>query len=212
MMSLLMGTLFVGSVGLTQMLGVVAGPQETILSALARHLLGTGPAYFTIQMVTLIMLTVGANTSFVGLPRLLSVLAGDGHLPKPMTKMNSRGVFANGILLLAGAAAGLIVGFSGSSHALIPLFAVGVFLAYTLSQVGMVRYFRRERGKRWRWKAWLNGIGAVMTGVTFVIVGYTKFIGGAWIALLLIPMLVLVFVRVHGRGREVEPTHSAIAI
>jgi len=203
-MSLLMGTLFVGSVGLTQALGVVAGPQETILSALARHLVGTGPAYFMIQGVTLIMLTVGANTSFVGLPRLLSVLAGDGFLPKRMTKLNSRGVFANGILLLSLAAGVLIVAFSGSSHALIPLFAVGVFLAYTLSQTGMVRYFRRERGSKWRPKAVLNGIGAVMTAATFVIVGYTKFVGGAWIALLLIPLLVLLFVQVHGRGREVE--------
>ena len=204
MMSVLMGTLFVGSVGLTQLLGVVAGPQETILSALARRLVGTGLAYFTIQAVTLIMLTVGANTSFVGLPRLLSVLAGDGFLPKPMTKLNSRGVFANGILLLALAAGVLIIAFSGSSHALIPLFAVGVFLAYTLSQAGMVRYFRRERNGRWRLKAALNGIGAIMTGVTFIIVGYTKFIGGAWIALLLIPMLVLTFVRVHGRGSGVD--------
>jgi amino acid transporter len=207
-MSLLMGTLFLGSVGLTQILGVVAGPQETILSALARHLVGTGPVYFTIQAVTLIMLTVGANTSFVGLPRMLSVLAGDGYLPKPMTKMNSRGVFANGILLLALASGVLIVGFSGSSHALIPLFAVGVFLAYTLSQTGMVRYFRRVRGRGWTLKATLNAIGAIMTGVTFVIVGYTKFIGGAWIALLLIPMLVLTFVQVHGRGRAAD-THPS---
>jgi amino acid transporter len=204
MMSVLMGTLFLGSMGLIQIFGVVAGPQETILSALARHLLGTGPPYFMIQAVTLIMLTVGANTSFVGLPRLLSVMAGDGFLPKPMSKVNSRGVFSNGIVLLALAAGALIVGFSGSSHALIPLFAVGVFLAYTLSQTGMVRYFRRERGKRWTLKAGLNAVGAIATGITFVIVGYTKFIGGAWIALLLIPMLVLIFVQVHGRGREVD--------
>ena len=213
-MSLLMGTLFLGSIGLTQIFGVVAGPQETILSALARHLVGTGPAYFAIQGVTLIMLTVGANTSFVGLPRMLSVLAGDGYLPKPMTKMNSRGVFANGILLLALAAGVLIVAFSGSSHALIPLFAVGVFLAYTLSQTGMVRYFRRIRDKRWAAKAALNAVGAIMTGVTFVIVGYTKFIGGAWIALLLIPMLVLVFVQVHARGRpaDAQPSNPNVTV
>jgi amino acid transporter len=131
-------------------------------------------------------------------------MAGDGYLPKRMSKLNSRGVFANGILLLALAAGALIVGFAGSSHALIPLFAVGVFLAYTLSQTGMVRHFRRERGRRWTMKAALNAVGAVATGITFVIVGYTKFIGGAWIALLLIPLLVLTFVQVHGRGREVD--------
>jgi amino acid transporter len=202
MMSVLMGTLFLGSIGLIQVFGIVAGPQETILSALARHLLGTGPAYFLIQATTLVMLTVGANTSFVGLPRLLSVMSGDGYLPKRMSKMNSRGVFANGILLLAAAAGVLIVAFSGSSHALIPLFAVGVFLAYTLSQTGMVRYFKRERGSRWTLKASLNAVGAVATGITFVIVGYTKFVGGAWIALLLIPLLVLTFMQVHARGRE----------
>jgi len=204
-MSLLMGTLFMGSIGLIQMLGIVAGPQETILSALARYLLGTGPLYYFIQAATLIMLTIGANTSFVGLPRLLSVMAGDGYLPKTMTKTNSRGVFANGILILALAAGILIIAFSGDSHALVPLFAVGVFLAYTLSQIGMVRYFRRERGKRWMSKALLNGIGGLATGVTFVIVGYTKFLGGAWIALLLIPMLVLVFLQVHSRHKEHAP-------
>jgi amino acid transporter len=129
-------------------------------------------------------------------------MAGDGYLPKRMSKLNSRGVFANGILLLALAAGVLIVAFAGSSHALIPLFAVGVFLAYTLSQTGMVRYFRRERGRRWTLKALLNAIGAIATGVTFVIVGYTKFVGGAWIALLLIPTLVLTFIQVHGRSHE----------
>jgi len=208
MMSLLMGTLFLGSVGLTQVLGVVAGPQETILSALARHLLGSGPAYLIIQAVTLIMLTVGANTSFVGLPRLLSVMAEDKFLPKPLTKLNSRGVFANGILLLSLSAGILIVAFSGSSHALVPLFAVGVFLAYTLSQSGMVRHWRRERGKRWTLKAILNGVGAVATGITFVIVGFTKFAGGAWIALLLIPMLVIIFLQVHNRRKETMPEFS----
>ncbi|MGA2791735.1 MAG: APC family permease [Candidatus Bathyarchaeia archaeon] len=211
-MSLLMGTLFLGSVGLTQMLGVVAGPQETILSALARHLMGSGPAYLIVQAVTLIMLTVGANTSFVGLPRLLSVMAEDKFLPKPLTKVNSRGVFANGILLLSLSAGVLIVAFSGSSHALVPLFAVGVFLAYTLSQAGMVRHWWRERGRRWTPKAILNGVGALATGITFVIVGFTKFAGGAWIALLLIPMLVLLFLQVHNRRKEIVPEFSSPSV
>jgi amino acid transporter len=136
-------------------------------------------------------------------------MAEDGFLPKPMTKVNSRGVFANGILLLALAAGILIVAFSGSSHALVPLFAVGVFLAYTLSQTGMVRHWWRGRDGRWRMKALLNGMGAVATGITFIIVGYTKFVGGAWIALLLIPTLVLVFLQVHSRRAEtLTPTVS----
>jgi len=123
---------------------------------------------------------------------------------KNLTKVSSRGVFANGILLLALAAGLLIVVFSGSSHALVPLFAVGVFLAYTLSQTGMVRHWRREHGRRWKLKAFLNGTGALATGITFIIVGATKFASGAWIAILLIPMLVFLFLQIHHRRKETE--------
>jgi len=201
-MALIMGTLFLGSIGLIQYLAVVAGPQETILSALARRLLGSGVAYLVIQISTMVLLAVGANTSFAGLPRLMSVMANDGYLPKRLAKANSRSVFANGILLLAAASALLIVGFGGSSHALIPLFAVGVFLAWTLSQIGMVMIWRRERSKGWRLKALLNGTGALATGITFVVVGSEKFFDGAWIALILIPILVLLFLHVHNRHKE----------
>jgi amino acid transporter len=204
-MALLMGTLFLGSIGLIQYLAVIAGPQETILSALALRLLGSGIAYLIIQASTMVLLTVGANTSFAGLPRLMSVMANDGYLPKRLAKANSRSVFVNGILLLTAASGVLIVVFAGSSHALIPLFAVGVFLAWTLSQVGMVILWRRERSKGWRVKALLNGIGAAATGVTFVIVGAEKFFDGAWIAVLLIPILVALFLQVHGRGRTDTP-------
>ena len=203
-MALLMGVLFLGSIGLTQVFGIVAGPEETILSALARHLLGSGPAYLLIQASTMLILALGANTSFAGLPRLMSVMAGDGYLPKRLAKVSSCHVFANGILLLAFSAGVLIVLFSGSSHALIPLFAVGVFLAYTLSQTGMLNHWWRERGKGWKAKAALNGTGALATGVTFVIVGANKFFEGAWIAILLIPILVGLFLRVHARYEQTD--------
>ncbi len=201
-MAFLMGTLLLGSIGLIQYLAVVAGPQETILSALARRLLGSGPAYLIIQASTMLILTVGANTSFVGLPRLMSVMATDGFLPKSLANSNSSSVFVNGILLLGLSAGVLIVLFSGESHALIPLFAVGVFLAWTLSQTGMVVHWRRERGKLWKLKATLNGAGALATGVTFVIVGANKFLEGAWIAVILVPILVVLFLQIHRRGRE----------
>jgi uncharacterized membrane protein YccC len=125
-----------------------------------------------------------------------------------MTKVNSRGVFTNGILLLALSAGALILLFSGSSHALIPLFAVGVFLAYTLSQSGMVLHWWRERGRGWAVKAFFNGVGALATGITFLIVSYMKFAGGAWIAILLIPMLVWFFLQVNIRRKEVEPDYQ----
>ncbi|MCJ7620967.1 MAG: APC family permease, partial [Anaerolineae bacterium] len=124
-MALLMVVLFVGSIGLIRYLAVVAGPQETITSALARRLLGSGPAYLLIQASTMAILAVGANTSFAGFPRVASIMATDGFLPRQLGKLGGRLVFTNGILLLGGIAGGLIVIFRGDTHALIPLFAVG---------------------------------------------------------------------------------------
>jgi amino acid transporter len=200
-MAVLMGVLFVGSIGLTQALAVVAGPQETILSALARRVLGSGPAYLLIQLSTMLILAIAANTSYAGFPRLAALLAEDGYLPRQLTSLGDRLVFANGILLLTGATAALIVLFGGDSHALVPLFAVGVFLAFTLSQIGMVVHWRRVRGSGWQLKAALNGIGALATGLTVLVVGLSKFIEGAWITILLIPALVALFfqIRVHYR-------------
>jgi amino acid transporter len=139
----------------------------------------------------------------------MSVMANDGYLPKRLAKMNSRQVFTYGIVLLAVASGLLITAFSGDSHALIPLFAVGVFLAWTLSQSGMVRHWQRERGKAWKLKALLNGTGAVATAVTFVIVASFKFVDGAWIAIILIPILVALFLYIHSRHVEtLTPTVS----
>ncbi len=121
-MALLMSVLFLGSIGLTQGLGVVAGPQETILSALARKILGGGWMYFLIQTSTLLILTVAANTSFAGFPRVTAILAQDGFVPRQFTALGDRLVFANGIVILAAATAALIVIFQGNSHLLVPLF------------------------------------------------------------------------------------------
>jgi amino acid transporter len=202
-MAILMGVLFVGSIGLTQWLAVVAGPQETILSALARRLLGSGPLYVLIQASTMLILAVAANTSFAGFPRLAALLAADGFLPRQLTGLGDRLVFANGILLLSGATAVLIWVFGGNTHALIPLFAVGVFLAFTLSQAGMVVHWWRERGSGWQAKAAANGLGAVATAVTLLVVGASKFVEGAWITILLIPALVFGFLQVRAHYKAV---------
>ena len=202
-MALLMALLFLGSTGLTQGLAVVARPQETILSALARQLLGAGPAYVLIQVSTMLILVVAANTSFAGFPRLAAILAGDGFLPRQLTSLGDRLVFANGILFLVGATGLLIIAFDGDSHALIPLFAVGVFLAFTLSQAGMVVHWWRNRDGGWWLKAVLNSAGALATGMTVIVMGFTKFAQGAWITVLLIPLLVLTFLRIRAHYREV---------
>jgi hypothetical protein len=202
-MSLLMGILFVGSIALTQGLAVVSRPQETILSALARQLLGSGPAYLIIQVSTLLILAVAANTSFAGFPRLTALLAGDGFLPRQLTGLGDRLVFTNGILLLSLATSGLIIIFSGDTHSLIPLFAVGVFLAYTLSQVGMVIHWQRAHDRGWRLKAMINGIGAIATTAALLIVGVGKFIEGAWIVVVLIPALVLLFQQISSHYKSI---------
>jgi len=202
-MALLMGVLFVGSIGLAQSLAVVAGPEETILSALARKLLGSGPAYLVVQASTLLILAVAANTAFADFPRVAAILARDGFLPHQLTSLGDRLVFANGMLLLAAASGALVVAFDGDTHALVPLFAVGAFLAFTLSQAGMVTHWWRERGNRWWLKATFNAIGALATGMTLLVVGVSKFAQGAWITILLIPVLVAVFLRIRAHYREV---------
>jgi hypothetical protein len=202
-MAVLMGVLFLGSVGLTQYLAVVAGSQETILSALARRLLGSGLAYLLIQSCTMLILVVAANTSFAGFPRLAAILAGDGFLPRQLTSLGDRLVFTNGILILAVAGGALIFAFNGDTHALIPLFAIGAFLAFTLSQSGMVVHWWRERGKGWWLKSIVNGVGALATMITVVVVVVSKFIEGAWITVFVIPIIVAVFLRVRVHYREV---------
>ena len=192
-MAVLMGILFLGSIGLTQYLGVVAGPDETILSALARQIWGTSLPYYIVMIATLLILAVAANTSFAGFPRLASILAQDGYLPHQFSLLGDRLVFSNGMIALALVTGVLIVAFNGDSHALIPLFAVGVFLAFTLSQAGMVMHWIRLRGRRWPIKALINGLGAVTTAVTLLVVGISKFGEGAWIVVLLIPVFVLMF-------------------
>jgi amino acid transporter len=201
-MAILMGVLFVGSIALTQLFGLTAGPQETILSALARRILDNNPAYFVIQIATMLILAVAANTSFAGYPRLAMIMARDGYLPRQFAHLGDRLVFANGILFLSGVTAVLIVLFRGYTHALVPLFAVGVFLAFTLSQVGMVVHWRRERSPGWQARAWMNGLGAVVTAVTVVIIGVSKFLEGAWIIVLLIPILVIFFQKVYAHYQE----------
>jgi hypothetical protein len=202
-MAVLMGMLFSGSVFLTQFFGVVAGPEETILSALARNLMGRSFGYYLVQIATLGILAVAANTSFAGFPRIAAILAQDKFMPRQLFNVGDRLVFHNGILLLSGLAAILIVVFNGDPHALVPLFAVGAFTAFTLSQAGMVIHWFRLREPGWRVKATVNGVGAFVTAITLLIIGISKFLAGAWISVLIIPLLVFLFTRVRLHYRHV---------
>jgi amino acid transporter len=203
-MASLMAVLFLGTNGLTQFLSVAPRPDETILSALARALVGGGILYYVIQITTLAVLTVAANTSFAGFPRLVAILATDAYLPRQLSSLGDRLGYTNGIGLLSVAAGVLIVAFGGATHALVPLFAVGAFLAFTLSQAGMVRHWIRGGGRTAAWHAAINATGAVATATALLVVAYSKFAEGAWISLLVIPLLVAGFLRIHRHYREVR--------
>ncbi len=196
-MVVLMAVLFLGTTGLAQYLAVVARPNETILAALARRVWGSGALHLLVQAVTLAVLMVAANTSFVGFPRVASIVARDGYLPRQLSNLGDRLVYSNGIGVLAGLAGVLLVLFGADTHALVPLFAVGAFLAFTLSQAGMVIHWQRQKGPRWRIKSILNGVGMLVTGTAALIIGVSKFVHGAWIVLGLIPLLTVVFARIR---------------
>ena len=151
----------------------------------------------------MLILLLAANTSFADFPRLSFFLARDRFIPRQFANQGDRLVFSNGILILGSLAAVLLVVFRGSTHALIPLYAVGVFISFTLSQASMVRRWLGRRGQGWWWRAMLNAMGAAATGVVLITIAVTKFTHGAWIVVLLIPALVAVFMVVHRHYEEV---------
>ena len=192
-MAVVLGTLFIGVSVLASALGITPLADETVVSQVARRLFGDGFFYFLIQGSTTLILVLAANTSFADFPRLNSLLARDRYAPRQFRTLGDRLVFSNGILILAGLAAALIIVFGGDTHALIPLYAVGVFISFTLSQAGMVRHWLTDGGAGWRWRLGVNGVGALVTGAVTVVIAVTKFTHGAWIVVLLIPLLVLGF-------------------
>jgi len=195
--------LFLGITFLAYDFGIAPRHEETVVSQLARHVFGGGALYFEIQAVTMLILLLAANTSFADFPRLSFFLARDRFIPRQFATQGDRLVFSNGILILSGLAALLLVIFGGDTHALIPLYAVGVFLSFTLSQASMVRRWLRLKEEGWWWRWWLNAIGALVTGLVMITIAATKFTHGAWIVVLLIPTLVAVFVMVHRHYEEV---------
>ena len=189
----------------------------TVLAQLADASLGHNWAFYVIQFATMILLALSANTSFGGLPVLLKLLARDNYLPHVFALKADRQVHRHGVLALAVVSAGLLVFSGGDTNTLVPLFAIGVFVGFTVAQVGMVRHWRLQRGPGWRGKALLNGFGGVLTGVAAVVVTASKFEEGAWLIVITLPLLVAAFETVHrayvrigerlGLGRIPEPPH-----
>ena len=184
-------------------LGIAPIPEVTVLSQIGERVFGRDLLYFALQITTMLILVFAANTSFAGFPRLSAFMAQDGYMPRQMANLGDRLVYQNGIVVLAGLASVLIIAFQGDVSRLIPLYAVGVFTAFTLSQTGMVLHWLRKGGPGWHYKVAVNGFGAVTTGIVLVVIAVTKFTLGAWIVCLVIPVLVLAFQAIGRHYRHV---------
>ncbi len=198
LMALILATLFLSITTLAYHFNVTPRPEETVLSQVARASLGEGAVYYLVQSATMLILILAANSSFAGFPRLAHILARDGYMPHQMASIGDRLVFSNGVIILGILAGLLIVGFQGDTHALIPLYLVGVFISFTLAQAGMVRRWLKKRGPHWQKKLAVNGMGAVTTGIVTLLIGTTKFFDGIWIVLALIPLLIMWFRSIQG--------------
>ena len=206
LMGLFFGAIFLGMSFLASQLGILPDPneQETVISQLTRTFVGVGPYYYLVQVSTAILLVLAANTAFADFPRLSSILARDGFLPRVFQFRGDRLAFSYGIVVLAVIASLLIWYFEGSVTNLIPLYTIGVFVAFTLSQSGMVRRWRRLRNEvsGWRRRAIINGVGAITTGIVAVEVAASKLALGAWIVLILVPLLVAMMLFIERQYRS----------
>jgi len=193
-MAVLAIVMFIGITFLAHVYLVIPKAEESGVSQLARAILGNRTiAYYLVQAATTLILVLAANTAYADFPRLASIVSRDGYLPRQFMNQGDRLAFSNGILVLSAFAAVLIVVFRGDTQSLLPLYMIGVFISFTLSQAGMVIHWRHTREPGWHTSAAINGFGAIVTGVVLIIVAATKTLEGAWIVLLLIPLIVAVF-------------------
>ncbi len=196
-LGILLGAMLIGLGVLIHRFDVVPHSSTTVLAQLTEASLGHNVFFYAIQLITMVLLALAANTSFGGLPVLAALLARDNFLPHMFGLRADRQVHRYGVVVLALLAAALLAAANGNTQALVPLFAVGVFVGFTLSQLGMVRHWRAERSRAWRVRATINGVGAVLTAATTIIELVSKFTEGAWLIVLVIPGLVLLFSRIH---------------
>jgi len=196
-MAAILAAFFLGTSYLAQHFQIMPTAHETILSQLGRHVFGGGALYYALQYATFAILVLAANTAFADFPRLASILSNDRYMPRQFAARGDRLAFSNGIIALALVAMILAWLFRGDTSALIPLYAIGVFVCFTLSQTGMVVHWFKDRSPGWKWKAILNGVGAVATAIVSVVQVVTKFTTGAWIVVLIIPLIILMLKKIH---------------
>jgi amino acid transporter len=202
-LGIVMVALFIGITALADLYQIVPRDEETVISQLSRQVFGGGLFYYFIQTVSMVILVLAANTAFADFPRLAYFMARDGYLPRQFISRGDRLVYSNGVIILAVASGVLILIFHGSTHALIPLYAVGVFTSFTLSQLSMVRRWLVKRPPGWWWRLTISALGALTTGLVMTITGVAKFHDGAWIVVILAVALVAHFLSINRHYREV---------
>lgn len=209
-MGLILGTGFLGLGVLAHHLKpVVDEGGETVLSQMGKAVFGTSPIYYAFQIATFSILILAANTAFAGFPQLSSIIARDAYLPRQLANRGDRLAFSNGIVMLSSMAGLLIVVFRAEVSALIPLYAVGVFTGFTLSQFGMCRHHLRRRDPGWRQGLTINAVGFVATGIVLLVVVVSKFTSGAWVPAVVIPLIVLVFGRIKRHYDRIDAALQA---
>jgi hypothetical protein len=218
MLGIILGLMLIGIAVLIKKFHITPSATTTTLAQLAAAGVGKNVLFYGIQLITTVLLALAANTSFGGLPVLASLLAKDNYLPHMFALKAERQVYRYGISVLAVFAAVLLVVARGNTQALIPVFAIGVFVGFTLSQTGMVRHWHEQHGPGWGSRAFINGLGAVLTTAALAIELVSKFTEGAWLIVIIIPALVLFFERIHtayrrigvqlGVGQPLAPPHQ----
>jgi amino acid transporter len=212
LLGLILGTMLLGLAVLAKRWHIGPRTGQTVLSQIMSMAVGRGPFYYIITITITIVLALAANTSFGGLPVLASLVARDNYLPHLFTIRGDRQTFANGIVVLAVMAGALLIAVGGNTNTLIPLFAIGVFIGFTLSQAGLVVHWRKTRPPHWRRRAVINGIGACITAVATIVFLVSKFTEGAWVVVIAIPAFVFLFLRIHayyeraGRDLRIDET------
>lgn len=213
-MVLILGSMFAGITYLVNSLNIQHVEGVTLISGLTQAIFGNGMMFYAVQFSIFLILFMAASTSYADFPRLASLLAKDRYAPRQLASVGDRLVFSNGIIGLSLSAIALVIFFKGHTHSLIPLYAVGVFLSFTLSQSGMVMHHWHLREKYWKPSIVLNAIGALTTGVVLIIIASFKFTHGAWLILVAIPIIVYAFHRIHVHyvmfGRELAQSHYDI--
>lgn len=202
-MSGILGLMFIGISFLIMHFHILPLDGVTALSQVAELTFGRNWLYYYIQITTMLVLYLAANTSFNGLPPLLSILAKDGYMPRYLASRGDRLNFSNGIILLSVVASMLMIAYGGNTEHLISLYAIGVFVSFTIAQTGMVVHWHKAKAPGWILRATVNAVGAIVTGVVVLIIAITKFFYGAWLVLIFIPIMIYVFCKIRGHYNDV---------